>query len=172
MKSSPDSITIALQMYYSGQSLRNTAKSLKVLGVRVTYSTIYGWLKKYVKKMADYLDGMIPNVGDLWRADEIYLKIKGKQKYLFAMMDDETRFLIAQDVLDRKEGANARHLLQQPSRITHRKPHVFVTDGLGSYHTAYQKEWWEMNRQKRTLHVRHIHLQHDMNNNKMERLNG
>lgn len=172
MKTSPNSITMALQMYYSGQSVRNTAKSLKILGVRVNHSTVYRWLKKYVKKMADYLDKIIPNVGDLWRADELYLKIKGKQKYLFSMLDDETRFLIAQDVLDRKEGADARNLLQQSSKLTHRKPHVFVTDGLGSYHVAYLKEWWQRDRQKRTLHVRHIHLQRDMQNNKMERLNG
>ena len=34
------------------------------------------------------------------------------------------------------------------------------------------KEFWEINRQKRTLHIKHIRLQGDMNNNKMERLNG
>ena len=45
-------------------------------------------------------------------------------------------------------------------------------DGLQSYKDAYQKEFWEINRQKRTLHVRHIRLQGDMNNNKMERFNG
>ena len=88
------------------------------------------------------------------------------------MIDGETRFLIAQKVADRKEGHNARNLLQQSSKVTHRKPHVFVTDGLGSYHIAYKKKWWEVDRQKRTLHVRHIHLQKDIQNNKMERLNG
>ena len=34
------------------------------------------------------------------------------------------------------------------------------------------KEFWEMDRQKRMLHIKHIRLQGDMNNNKMERLNG
>lgn len=46
------------------------------------------------------------------------------------------------------------------------------TDGLQSYHDAYQKEFWETDRTKRTLHIRHIHLRGDKNNNKMERLNG
>jgi transposase-like protein len=31
-------------------------------------------------------------VSDTWRADELYLKVKGNMKYPFAMMDDETRF--------------------------------------------------------------------------------
>ena len=39
-----------------------------------------------------------PNVSDTWRADELYVKINGNMKYLFAMMDDETRFWIAQEV--------------------------------------------------------------------------
>ena len=34
------------------------------------------------------------------------------------------------------------------------------------------KEFWEIDRQKRTLHIKHIRLQGDMNNNKMERMNG
>jgi len=49
---------------------------------------------------------------------------------------------------------------------------VFITDGLGSYHEAYKKEFWSLKRETRTLHIRHIHLQGDRNNNKMERLNG
>lgn len=40
------------------------------------------------------------------------------------------------------------------------------------YADDYQKEFWEINRQYRTLHIKHIRLSGDMNNNKMERLNG
>jgi hypothetical protein len=43
---------------------------------------------------------------------------------------------------------------------------------LQSYKDAYMKEFWEIDRQKRTLHIRHVRLQGDHNNNKMERLNG
>ena len=49
---------------------------------------------------------------------------------------------------------------------------MFVTDGLPSYAEAYCKEFWTVKREDRILHIRHIHLQGDMNNNKMERLNG
>ncbi len=49
---------------------------------------------------------------------------------------------------------------------------MIITDGLPSYHDAYKKEFWEIDRTKRTLHINHIHLRGDMNNNKMERLNG
>jgi len=138
----------------------------------VTHQTVYNWIKKYVTLMNKYLEKIIPQVGDAWRADEIYVKIRGEMKYVFAMMDDETRFWIAQEVADRKEGHNARGLLQKSKQVTGTKPKVFITDGLESYHTAYKKEFWTVKRLNRTLHIRHIHLQGDMNNNKMERLNG
>ncbi len=172
MKNSPRAITTALQLYFSGESLRDTARSLQLLKINVSHQTIYNWIKKYVKLMYTHLDKITPQVGDAWRADEIYMKIKGNLKYLFAMIDDETRFWIAQQVLDRKEGADATELLQEAKRVTKRTPHTFTTDGLGSYHVAYKKVFWQIDRQKRTLHIRHIHLQRDMNNNKMERLNG
>jgi len=172
MKHNPKGITTAMQLYFSGESLRNVSKSLKLLGMDVTHQTVYNWIEKYTKLMNQYLDKIVPQVGDAWRADEIYMKIRGELKYVFAMMDDETRFWIAQEVGDRKEGHNARGLLQKSKDVTKTKPKVFITDGLESYHQAYKKEFWTLQRRHRTLHIRHIHLQGDMNNNKMERLNG
>ena len=61
--------------------------------------------------MNKYLEKIVPQVGDAWHVNEIYVKIRGKLKYVFAMMDDETRFWIVQAVVDRKEGHDARGLL-------------------------------------------------------------
>ena len=52
-----------------------------------------------------------------------------------------------------------------------KKPKVFITDGGKNYHEAYNKEWWTPYKDK-TVHIRHIRLSGDNNNNKMERLNG
>ena len=67
---------------------------------------------------------------------------------------------------------DASGLFRQAKEIIGTKPKVIITDGLRSYEEAYQKEFWEINRQNRTLHIRNIHLQGNMNNNKMERMNG
>src|SRR5271157_3370392 len=95
MKHNPKAITSAMQLYFSGESLRNTMDSLMLLGVEVSYRTILNWIKKYVGLMKNYAETIKPNVGDTWRADEIWIKFKGDMKYLFAMMDDETRLWIA-----------------------------------------------------------------------------
>ncbi len=86
-------------------------------------------------------------------------------------MDDETRFLIAKEIADRKVGHDASDLFHQAKEVTGKRPKVIITNGLPSYNEAYQKEFWTNDR-KRTVHVKHIHLQGDMNNNKMERWNG
>ena len=62
--------------------------------------------------MQSYLEKITPNVSDAWRADELYLKVKGNPKYLFALMDDQTRFWIAQQVADTKYTSNIRPLFK------------------------------------------------------------
>jgi transposase-like protein len=172
MKSSPETITNALQLYFSGESLRSIQKFLKLQGVTVDHTTIYKWIAKYTKLMKTHLDKITPQVGDAWRADEVYTKIRGEMKYVFSLMDSETRFWIAQEVLDRKEGADASSLFRLGKEITQTKPKVIITDGLHSYSEAYRKEFWTVEREHRTIHIRNVHLQGYMNNNQMERLNG
>ena len=172
MKSSPETITNALQLYFTGESLRNIKKFLKLQGIEVVHSTIYNWIVKYTELMKTHLDKITPQVGDAWRADEVYTKIRGEMKYVFSLMDSETRFWIAQEVLDKKQGADASSLFRKGKEVTQTKPKVIITDGLKSYSEAYRKEFWTVKREDRTIHIENVHLQGDMNNNQMERLNG
>jgi len=96
----------------------------------------------------------------------------GDMKYLFALMDDETRFWIAQEVAKSKYKHDARKLFQLGVKVTGKKPMTLITDGLPAYHDAYKKEFWTMKKETRTEHVNAIKLSGNMNNNKMERFNG
>jgi len=171
MKHDPRGITTAMQLYFSGESLRNVARSLKLLGMDVTHQTIYNWIKKYTNLMQKYLEKIVPQVGDTWRADEIYMKIKGDMKYLFALMDDESRFLIAQEVADSKYSHDASSLFRKAKEVAQKKPEIMITDGLMSYHNAYLNEFRTM-QAPRTVHIRNITIRGEKNNNKMERING
>ena len=44
MKHNPQAVTTAMQLYFSGESLRNTMKSLKLLGVEVSHKTVFMWM--------------------------------------------------------------------------------------------------------------------------------
>ncbi|WP_374213698.1 transposase [Nitrososphaera viennensis] len=161
-----------MQLYFSGESLRNTQRSLRLIGIDVSYVTVYRWIGKYVTLMQDYVEKLQPPVSDTWRADEIYVKIKGDMKYVFALMDDETRYWIAQEVADTKYKHDARSIFRKGKELTGKKPMKLITDGLPAYRDAYLKEFWTLKKETRTEHVNTIKLAGNMQNNKMERMNG
>jgi len=172
MKHNPQAVTTAMQLYFSGESLRNTARSLRLLGVNASHKTVFMWIKKYTALMEKYLDKITPNVSDTWRADELFLKVKGNMKYLYALMDDQTRFWIAQEVADTKYTANIRPLFREGRKIAQKQPKTLITDGAPNFHEAIEKEFWTQRLETRPEHIREIRMNGQVHNNKMERLNG
>jgi transposase-like protein len=172
MKHSPQAITTAMQLYFSGESLRNTARSLRLIGAQVSHQTIYRWIAKYTELMQKYLDKITPQVSDTWATDELFLKIKGNLKYLYAMMDEQTRFWIAQEVADTKYTADVRPLFQLAKALAGKAPRTLVSDGAANFHEAYTQEFRTLKLETRTEHIRHIRLAGDYNNNRMIRMNG
>ncbi len=65
MHLSPQIITSALQLYFTGESFRNVQKFLKLQGVKITHVAVYEWIKKYVNLMETYLARITPNVSCL-----------------------------------------------------------------------------------------------------------
>ena len=120
--------------------------------------------------MQEYLNKITPQVSDTWRADEMYVKMKGNPKWLFALIDDETRFWIAKEVANSKDKQDATQLFHASAEIAGKRPKLLITDGLAAYHEAYMSEFWTQNRE--TEHIRYVTLRGDHNNNKMERFNG
>src|SRR5436309_2195693 len=123
----------------------------------------HNWIAKYVGMMERYLDQIIPSVSDTWRADELWVKVKGDMKYLFAVMDDESRFWIAQQVSNTKENVNASRLFIRAKQTAGKEPKTLITDALNSYGMAAAFEF------PRTAHVKEIALAGEVHNNKMER---
>ena len=165
-------ITGALQMYFSGMSVRDISNHYEMMGTDVSFKTVYNWVDQYSKMTPDYLNEIIPrtNSRTMVRADEIWIKIRGKQKYLFASMDDDTRYWLASDMAHTKFQHNADKLLELTKEKIGKNPAHFVTDGLPAYMKSSKKVFG-----KKTNHIRHIHIagKRDRdNNNKMERLNG
>jgi putative transposase len=171
MKHNPRAVTTAMQLYFSGESLRNTQRSLVLMGVEVSHQTVANWIKKYTMLMKSYADNLKPNVGSTWRADEVWIKVKGDLKYLFALMDDETRYWIAQEVADTKDKHDAKNLFEDGKEIAGKRPETLITDGLSSYHDAFNKVFYQRNNPQ-SQHVNAIKLSGSTNNNKMERING
>jgi transposase-like protein len=123
--------------------------------------------------MGKYLDQIKPQASDTWRADEVFLKIKGNPKYLYALLDDETRFWIAKEVagdkMSREATDYASKLFQMGKETAGKKPLTLITDGLKAYHLAYKKEFFSLKDPRTT----HLTWQDDgVDNRKMESFNG
>jgi hypothetical protein len=93
-------------------------------------------------------------------------------KYLYALMDDQTRYWIAQEVADTKFTADLRPLFQAGKRLADKSPKTLITDGAPNFHEAYEQEFRTNRIANRTEHIREIAFNGERHNNKMERMNG
>jgi hypothetical protein len=98
--------------------------------------------------------------------------MKGDLKYLYALMDDETRFWIAQEVAETKFTADVRPLFQLGKKVAQKQPKTLITDGAPNFHEAYEQEFRTNKITERTEHIREIAFNGVRHNNKMERMNG
>ncbi|MGI0091106.1 MAG: IS1/IS1595 family N-terminal zinc-binding domain-containing protein [Nitrososphaerales archaeon] len=102
---SPELVTLTLDLYFSGLSLRKIARAVSDnFGTDLSYSTIYTWIQKFVPKISDYANSLDPTeLSDTWHIDELFVSIKGGVNnktaknvgYLWNVMDRKTRFLLA-----------------------------------------------------------------------------
>jgi transposase-like protein len=171
MQATPQAITGAMQLYFTGESFRNVQKFLRLQGVNMNHVTVYEWVGICIKLMKGYLEKITPQLGDNWRTDEMYVKIQGNMKYLFAMMDDETRFRISQMVAEHKGTSDVQPMFREAREKAGKKPEVLISDGAANFYRAYNKEYWT-HFNPRPVHIQEIRMSGKVHNNKMERQNG
>jgi len=172
MKNTPEIVTLALDLYMKGLSLRKVTDHLEqFFGTKVHYSTVLRWIDKYTKLVNGYVEDLKPELSDVWHVDEMMIKTGGKWSWLWNCMDRDTRFLLANLVTSTREVKDARRIFQEAKATAKAKPQAVVTDGLQAYKKAFNKEFYTM-KKPRTEHVRMPRFTDEMNNNMVERLHG
>lgn len=69
-------ITLTLDLYFKGVSLRKISHHLRQFyNLKVHYTTIYRWIKKYIKILNEYVSTLEPELSDTWYADEMMVKV-------------------------------------------------------------------------------------------------
>lgn len=162
MRSDPKAITTAMQLYFSGESLRNTKLALKMMGISVSHVTIYKWIGKYVDLMNGYLERITPQVSGIWRTYEVYVKFRGKMNYVFAMMDDETRYWIAQQVSQHKGIDDVAPMFKQAAQVAGKRPNLLISGGAQNFKCAFKQAYYS-NAQD-SEHLSHVHFKDPDNN--------
>ena len=110
--------------------------------------------------------------GYVWHADEIYFKVQGRPRWMFGVMDAETKLIIAHDTAQDKFKYDAAGLFEAAVRAAGRRPDVLITDGLAGFKTGYTKAMYTK-AMPRTVHVADVGIRDRHSaNNAYERFNG
>jgi putative transposase len=164
MRANPHAITVALDLYFKGVSLRKIVDHLKQFErVNVSHVAVLYWIQKYVALMRNYVDTLKPELSRVFHADETKVNIRGEWIWLWHLMDGDTRFLLANHVSHGRKISDAREAFREAKIVAKVDPRVLLTDGLESYGPAAEKEFPE------TIHIARIGIQGRINNNRMER---
>jgi len=74
-------------------SFRDGEELLAQRGILVTYEMVCQWCLTFGQTYANELRRRRPRCGDTWHLDEVFLKINGKQHYLWRAVDQHGNVL-------------------------------------------------------------------------------
>jgi len=164
-------ITLSLDLYFKGVSLRKIVDHIRQFyGVKVSHIAVYKWIHKYVKLIKQNVDTLAPTTSEVWHTDEMALNVKGGWKWLWNVIDHNTRFLLASRVSSKRGVKDARKLFVGAKQTAKKKPSFVVTDGFLPYRDAVRKEFFTIKRE--TEHIGLASIHGFVNNNIVERLHG
>ena len=123
--------------------LRKVARNLNDhFSLDRSFSTIYSWVQKYIPKISEYVNSLIPQLSKQWYIDELFVKMKGGETrksntgiaYLWNVMDRESRFLIASKLSKKRDINGAVQAFNEAIKNSHNnKPNIVYTDALRAY---------------------------------------
>jgi putative transposase len=147
----PDIISYAVWTYYRfNLSHRDIEDLLAERGITVSYESIRLWYPKHslrswgrlcIKFGATYarrLKRKHRGYGDTFYIDEVFVKINGKQHYLWRAVDQDGEVV---DVIlqAKRDGAAAKRFFKRLLRSYGGEPRKIVTDKLRSYGVAHRE---------------------------------
>ena len=106
--------------------------------IAVSYEAIRLWCNKFGPRFARNLRRKHQGFGDTFFIDEVFLKIQGKQHYLWRAVDQDGEVV---DVFlqKRRDGKAAKRFFKRLLRNHQGEPRKIVTDKLGSYGVAHRE---------------------------------
>ncbi|MEV0694755.1 IS6 family transposase [Streptomyces sp. NPDC050388] len=134
----PEVIAHCVWLYHRfALSLRDVEELMLERGIEVSYETIHQWTRRFGLAYANALRRCRPKPGDTWHLDEVFVKIQGRQRYLWRAVDADGKVL---DILvqSKRDTAAARCFFRKLMKKTRSVPRV-VTDQLRSCGAAHRE---------------------------------
>jgi putative transposase len=171
---------MAVDLYFSGFSVRKIKRFLnEYYRVQVSHVAIYKWLRKYSQLLADYTRQFKPQQSGVWNADEMMVKVvhekvapltphRGRYFWLWNIVDNQTRFLLANKLTLNRGYPEARSVFQEARQVARQAPSVVITDAMKAYKGAYAESVPEL---RKIVHLSRCSLQSG-HNSRIERFHG
>jgi len=133
-KVSASDISTAMNEYYAGMSINDIRRCIKQeKGYYPSQSTVYQWVDKFTDMAVNHFSQYKPQVGNVWTADETVLKLDGKDVWLWDIIDEKTRFLLATKMSYTRTINDAKILFKLAKERAGKAPEVIITDKLKAY---------------------------------------
>ena len=135
----PAIIQYAVWLYHRfNLSQRDIEDLLAERGIEVSYESIRLWCNKFGPLFSKRLKRKHRGFGDTFFIDEVFVKIGGKQKYLWRAVDQDGDIV---DVFlqERRDGTAAKRFFRRLLKSHGDKPWRIVTDKLRSYGVAHRE---------------------------------
>lgn len=132
-------IQYAVWLYYRfNLSHRDIEDLLAQRGITVSYESIRLWCIKFGKIYTQRLKRRHQGYSDTFFIDEVFIKINGKQHYLWRAVDQDGEVV---DVFlqERRDGASAKRFFKRLLKNHGGEPRKIVTDKLRSYIVAHRE---------------------------------
>jgi transposase-like protein len=138
MKTDTNEVSSALNMYYEGMPIKPIRRHLlQELNHAPSTATIYEWIQKYTQYATDSIKDYHPNVGDIWICDETAIKMGGGDLWLWDIIDDKTRYLLATRLSRTRTTQDAQALIDRARKTAGKSPKAVVTDRLRAYQDVF-----------------------------------
>jgi putative transposase len=135
----PDIISYAVWLYYRfNLSYRDIEDLLAERGIAVSYETIRLWCVKFGALYSKRLKRKHRGYGDTFYIDEVFVKISGKQHYLWRAVDQDGE-VVDLYLQTKRDGATAKRFFKRLLRSHGEDPRKIVTDKLRSYPVAHRE---------------------------------
>lgn len=163
---SPEVITVALDLRAKGLSLTDVVDHLdQHHKVKVSRQTILDWQNKFGKKLKSFSQTLIPVLGNVFHADEMFVKQRKHWIYYWDCIDYETKFLVADHLSEERSYDEGTEFLNKIKLGSQKMPSEIHTDNSWDYPIAFKRIF-----PRRKIHKHYPAWKHKFKNNPIERL--
>lgn len=160
-------ITLALDLYFKGLSLRKISDHFKQFyNTKVSHVTVYFWIRKYSQMISNFVDTLPIQPTRIWNADETVLFFRKHPHWMWSVIDKDSRFLIAEHLTRFRSVLDTDNVFLRSRKLVKEDPKVVVTDKFTGYKKMIEQNF------PNAEHKSFAGIRGRVHNNMIERFNG